>query len=94
MSRQAYRNHYLRVYYPCQVSSKNDYYNDRYWKTDKLLKEIQKPVKSHYRGKKTKVQKRFEYLKKQLNFYDEMRFVEFESILQKMYSKSNYSEHS
>jgi hypothetical protein len=71
-SRLAYRS---RIYYQSQVSSKIDRFNDRFWQLDTRLKDLQeKPVKSHYRGKKTRLIQRIERLENLQDYYDEMRW--------------------
>ncbi|MEO0778489.1 MAG: hypothetical protein AAF146_18120 [Bacteroidota bacterium] len=52
------------LYYPCQVSSKLDYANDRYWELEGRLKRLRrgKYAKRTYRGKPTKWVEREERL--------------------------------
>lgn len=70
-SRNAYTN---KIYYRNQISSKYDYWLDR-WHTvnDKLAELKNQPVKSHYKGKATRLQQRIEYLENLLQYYDERR---------------------
>ncbi len=70
-SRFAYRN---QIYYPCQVSSKLHYYLDRYWDQARQLEELySRVVKSHYRGRKTTIQRRIKKLEYKQEYYDMMR---------------------
>ncbi|MBS7565306.1 hypothetical protein KHS38_12910 [Mucilaginibacter sp. Bleaf8] len=51
-ARDAYQN---RIYYPIQLSSKMNRYNDRYWELEKQLEaEYSKRLNSGYKGKPTK----------------------------------------
>lgn len=51
-AREAYQN---RIYYPLQLSSKMDRYNDRYWALEKQLKKNEdKRLNASYKGKPTK----------------------------------------
>ena len=71
-SRYAYR---YRIYYQSQISSKLHHYIDRYWDIEKHLEELySRVVKSHYRGRKTALQRRIERLEYKQEYYDEMRW--------------------
>jgi hypothetical protein len=84
-SRLAYQS---RIYYSSQVSSKLSYYNDRFWSVDHQLEDLyKKPIKTHYRGKKTRLQQRIERMENLQNYYDEMRWT----ILPKWFQKMIYS---
>jgi hypothetical protein len=86
-SRYAYRN---KIYYQSQVSSKLSYFNDRYWKIDKQLKELyDSAVKSHYKGRKTRLQQRIERLEYQQSYYDEMRWSRLPKAIQKIVYKND-----
>lgn len=70
-ARTAYKN---RIYYISQISGKYDYWLDRWHTINDKLKELKKqPVKSHYKGKPTRLQQRIESLEKLLQYYDERR---------------------
>jgi hypothetical protein len=78
-SRLAYRN---RIYYQSQISSKPNYFNDRYWAINKQLEQLFiKVVKSQYKGKKTRLQQRIERLESLKEYYDRMRWPIFEKYL-------------
>ncbi len=71
-SHQAYP---YRIYYQCQISSKFNHYLDRYWETENKLEQLYfQVVKSHYRGRKTALQRRIEYLENKREYYDWMRW--------------------
>ncbi len=72
-SRFAYRN---RIYYSSQISSKLNYYNDRYWELDKTLKKLREKRRNYYyKNSKTKRFKRIEKLEKQQYRFDELRWT-------------------
>src|SRR5690349_11165343 len=64
-SRESYSH---RIYYPCQLSSRLDKHNDRYWAIEKKLEGLDKKyTKYHYRGRKTAKKQRIERLEAKLN---------------------------
>lgn len=70
--RTAYQN---RIYYPCQLSSRLDLHNDKYWSLERELKTLYiKHPKTHYKGNFTRPQKRIKKLVEKRNFHDEMRW--------------------
>jgi hypothetical protein len=82
-SRLAYRN---RIYYLSQVGSKLDRFNDRFWQIDGKLKTLQeKAVKSQYKGKKTRLIQRIEWLENRQNYFDEMRWTILQKSVQKIF---------
>lgn len=70
--REAYAN---RIYYPLQLSSKRNIYNDRYWALDRQI-EVLKEMRgtSTYRGKPTKRSLRLHGLRNQRDRMDELRW--------------------
>ena len=71
-SRSAYSH---RLYYPCQMSSPLDRHNDSYWRLERLLDKVDyKRLKSHYKGKETRTQKKLEAMRKKRAYHDEMRW--------------------
>ncbi|RYE53273.1 MAG: hypothetical protein EOP48_14765 [Sphingobacteriales bacterium] len=71
-SRKAYRH---RIYYPSQLSSRLDKFNDTYWRLESRIERLQKAHrKEHYRGKATRVQERIERLQEQKQYCDIMRW--------------------
>lgn len=71
-SRYAYQ---YRIYYQSQISSKLHHYIDRYFETEKKLKQLYSQIaKSHYQGEKTALQRRVERLEYKQEFYDFMRW--------------------
>lgn len=72
-SRGSYQN---RIYYSCQTSSKLDYFNDRYWKIDKMLKKLRpKRGNYYYKNVKTKRQQRIDRLEQQQIYFDNLRWT-------------------
>jgi hypothetical protein len=85
-SRSAYQN---RIYYQSQVSSKLNYFNDRYWRVEKQLKQLYSSVvKSQYKGRKTRLQQRIERLEYRQSYYDEMRWSRLPRSIQKLITKN------
>jgi hypothetical protein len=80
-SRAAYRN---RIYYNSQLSSKLDYYNDKYWHCYKVMEKLQKMQKrKFYKGKKTRLSNRIDYLEAKIERYDYLRWRIFPKSLMK-----------
>lgn len=80
-SRFAYQN---PIYYDCQKCSKRDYFLTRYFKfEDRLNKLNESGFRKSYNGKKTRNFKNYEYLNKQVETYDYLRWKVFESVLLK-----------
>lgn len=78
-SRYAYRN---PIYYACQKCSKREYYMERYFKfEDRLEKHLKLNIRESYKGKKTKTFLKYEYLKKQAQRYDYLRWMALDSYL-------------
>lgn len=76
-SRFAYKN---PIYYECQKCSKREYNMTRYFKFEDRLKKVNKlNIRETYRGKNTKSFIKFEYLSKQVQYYDYMRWKDMES---------------
>lgn len=72
-SRKAYK---YRIYYPCQVSSKLSYFNDRYWQIDKKLENLKiKRRNYYYKNNKTKRLKRIERLIQSQARFDNLRWT-------------------
>lgn len=72
-SRKAYRH---RLYYPSQLSSHLDSYNNRYWSLESTLEKLYtKHPKRHYKGKITHAQKRIRDLQNKRHYYDQMRWT-------------------
>lgn len=71
--RKAYRN---RIYYPTQISSKYDKYNDRYWELERQINKLKENARgqSTYNGKLTKRKKRLERLKAEQQRMDMLRW--------------------
>ncbi len=72
-SREAYDN---RLYYECQLSSKLDYANDRYWKLKRQLDKIyeEKYIKYFYKGKPTKRALRIKKTEEERDYWDGERW--------------------
>ncbi|MDB5147093.1 MAG: hypothetical protein JWQ57_1113, partial [Mucilaginibacter sp.] len=68
-AREAYKN---RLYYPIQLSSKMDRYNDRYWELDKqLTADRSRRLITHYKGQLTKravKRQKLELLQQQMDY--------------------------
>ncbi len=74
-SREAYRN---RIYYSSQISSKLNYFNDRYWQIERTLEKLRQERKSYYyKNSKTKRLKRIERLEWQKIKFDNLRWNVF-----------------
>jgi len=81
-SRYAYLH---RIYYQSQISSKLHYYIDRYWETERQLEQLySRVVKSHYKGRKSALQKRIERLEDKQEYYDHMRWRILPKSIQKL----------
>lgn len=71
-SRMAYQN---RIYYPCQLSSRLNLYNDKFWSLERQLKTLyKKHPKSHYQGVPTRPQKRIKKLQEKRDYFDLKRW--------------------
>jgi hypothetical protein len=80
-SREAYQH---RIYYASQMSSRLDKHNDKYWSLEHKLENLyNKHPKTHYRGKKTKAQKRIEWLEQKQDYHEKMRWVVLPKVLLK-----------
>ena len=81
-SRSAY---HPRIYYPYQLSSIYNYYNDRYWATKGEVEHLySRQVKSHYGGHPTALQTRIKRLEDKLEKYDDLRWSIMPVGVQKM----------
>lgn len=70
--REAYAN---RIYYPLQLSSKRNRYNDRYWALDVQIDQLNKMRKADtYRGNPTRRAQRLQGLINQQERMDELRW--------------------
>lgn len=65
-----------KLYYPCQVSFKMDYANDRYWQIERILEKhrAKKYFKTYYKGALTKRAQRLERLYEQQQYWDYERW--------------------
>ncbi len=73
--REAYKT---RIYYQCQTLSKITYNVTRAFVLDNLINVLaSKAHKTHYRGKKTRLIKRMEYLETKSNYHDDMMLRTF-----------------
>lgn len=71
-SREAYQE---RIYYPLQLSSKMDRYNDRYWALEKQLEaDRSRRLNTSYNGKPTKRALRRKHLEEQQRLMDRLRW--------------------
>jgi hypothetical protein len=71
-SRASYSN---RIYYPLQISSKLDKYNERYWELENELENLYKKNGAHtYKGMLTKRAKRIERLERIRKRMDMLRW--------------------
>jgi len=72
-SREAYQN---RIYYPCQMSSKLDRANDRYWELKREFETLDlKYHKPYYNSKLTKKEIRLRKRMESMKRYDYLRFA-------------------
>jgi hypothetical protein len=74
MCREAFSK---RIYYKSQLSSKNDYYNDRYWyyKRTKLPQLLERCKNSHYKGKPTRAILNYEKACEEMAILDSNRLM-------------------
>lgn len=70
-ARAAYQN---RIYYNSQWQSKYDYWLTRYWDYQEKVEAFrEKPKKTHYQGKPTRIMKRLEEMEERLDYYDKRK---------------------
>lgn len=85
LSRKGFLN---RIYYPCQLSSRINLFNDRYWRQERQLKKLyRKHPKNHYRGLLTGPQKRIMQLEKKRDQNDCKRLQIIAKQLEKLTGK-------
>jgi hypothetical protein len=70
-SREAYKR---PLYYNSQWQSKYDYWLTRYWDYKEEVEAFrEKPKKTHYQGKPTRIMKRLEEMEERLDYYDKRK---------------------
>lgn len=86
----AYGSHYFKsryaytypIYYNCQVCSKRDYTNTRYWDCkNKLDKLIESNFRESYKGSKTRSLERIEILANRVKYFDSLRWSILDSFM-------------
>jgi len=72
-SRLAYQH---RIYYKCQISSKMDHANSRYWSIDGRIENLKKDRRKQltYKGKPTKYALHLARLEEERDYFDNARF--------------------
>jgi len=71
-SRRAYQ---CRIYYPSQISSRNNFHNERYFSLDREIEKLQPRIKKkHYQGKETRLKERIRSLEAQKEYHDFIRW--------------------
>lgn len=72
-AREAYQH---RIYYSCQMASKYDYANSRYWTIKKQIEDLraEKYFKWWYKGEQTKRAKLYNRLWEELSYWDQERW--------------------
>lgn len=84
-SRESYQN---RIYYACQIASKQYYPMQRYFTLDKKLEKLcSKKCRETYKGKKTRSLKRIEKVEQELYYWDRVRMNGFVDTMQRMLRK-------
>ncbi len=79
--------HRYRVYYESQRTSKLDRHNSRYWDLDRTIEKLDaKQVKTHYRGKETRLQQRINKLTEQREYCDLIRWTIFPASIRKHFA--------
>jgi hypothetical protein len=79
--RKAYRN---RIYYKSQICSKSFIDSEKYFiLKDKLEKLYPRLKKTNYQGKETRLNKRIRNLEYKMEYYDSLRWISFEKLLDK-----------
>lgn len=81
-SRKAYQN---RIYYSSQISSKLEFYNNRYWEIEHKLEKLYPIIrKEHYQGKETRLKKRIRILEVKKEYLDFKRWITMPKSISKM----------
>ena len=81
-SRKAYQG---RIYYSCQIASKNNLHNERYFSLEKEIGKL-KPLirKKQYQGKETRLQERIRKLEAEKEYHDYLRWNNLPKSIQKI----------
>jgi hypothetical protein len=84
-SRWAYSH---RIYYSCQILSKNNFHNEKYFILERKLEKLQPLIrKKHYQGKETRILKRISILESKKEYHDYLRWEILSKSIHNSYAK-------